>query len=253
VARRRWPAVRFDVRPVAVQGPLAVQQVGDALRALDREPEVDVVVVARGGGSVEDLLPFSDESLVRLVADLSTPLVSAIGHEPDTPLLDLVADVRASTPTDAARRVVPDVAEEVARVAGLRDRGRRAQLARLAAEERGLAALRERPALAEPARLLDRHEERLHGLRDRARRCAGAALQRGQADLDAARGRVAALSPRGVLARGYAVVQRGDGAVVRDPAEVTAGEDLVVRVAGGRFGVAVTAAGGAVTPAGGPP
>ncbi|MGH8828561.1 MAG: exodeoxyribonuclease VII large subunit, partial [Jiangellaceae bacterium] len=115
-ARRRWPGVRFRVEPVAVQGLSAVSQVMEALRVLDRDPEVDVVIVARGGGSVEDLLPFSDEALVRAVAAVRTPVVSAIGHESDTPLLDLVADYRASTPTDAAKRVVPDVAEELDRV-----------------------------------------------------------------------------------------------------------------------------------------
>src|SRR4051794_639446 len=125
-ARRRWPAVRFDVRPVAVQGHLAVEQCIAALAALDREPEVDVIVVARGGGSVEDLLPFSDEALCRAVVACRTPVVSAIGHEQDSPLLDGVADVRCSTPTEAGRRLVPGLAEETARIPGLRDRARRA-------------------------------------------------------------------------------------------------------------------------------
>ena len=120
--RRRWPAVRFRVEEVAVQGPTAVTEVTAALQRLDADPEVDVIVVTRGGGSLEDLLPFSNEALVRAVAACRTPVVSAIGHEADTPLLDLVADVRASTPTDAAKRVVPDVAEELDRVAQLRRR-----------------------------------------------------------------------------------------------------------------------------------
>ena len=111
-ARRRWPAVQFRLLEVAVQGTNAVPEVTGALAALDQDPEVDVIVVTRGGGSLEDLLPFSTEALIRAVAACRTPVVSAIGHESDVPLLDLVADVRASTPTDAAKRVVPDVVEE---------------------------------------------------------------------------------------------------------------------------------------------
>jgi exodeoxyribonuclease VII large subunit len=137
-ARARWPSVAFRVKEVAVQGGLAVEQVTDALRALDRDPEVDVIVIARGGGSTEDLLPFSDESLLRAVAAAATPVVSAIGHEPDSPLLDLVADVRAATPTDAGRRVVPDVREELARVHALTDRATRVVRHRLDAEARTL-------------------------------------------------------------------------------------------------------------------
>ena len=235
VARARWPAVRFDVREVAVQGPTAVSQVGEALRSLDRQPEVDVVVVARGGGSVEDLLPFSDEALVRLVAGLRTPVVSAIGHEPDVPLLDLVADVRASTPTDAARRVVPDVGEETARVRQARDRLRRALRGRLEAEQRSLDGLRARPALADPSRDLAARSEDVARLRDRARRCTTAALDRADADLVSTRARVRALSPQATLDRGYAVLQRPDGHVVRDPADVTDGDLLQARVAGGRL------------------
>ena len=113
-AARRWPAVRFRVEQVAVQGPYAVEEIIEALHRLDADPAVDVIIIASGGGSIEDLLPFSDEALLRAVAACRTPVVSAIGHEQDTPLLDLVADVRASTPTDAARRVVPDVAEQLA-------------------------------------------------------------------------------------------------------------------------------------------
>ena len=110
--RGRWPAVRFEVRNAVVQGPNAVPQIVDALRSLDRDPNVDVIVLARGGGSVEDLLPFSDETLCRAIAACTTPVVSAVGHEPDNPLCDLVADLRAATPTDAAKRIVPDMAAE---------------------------------------------------------------------------------------------------------------------------------------------
>src|SRR5580658_3118952 len=124
-AAARWPAVQFRVEQVAVQGSQAVPDVIDALHRLDSDADIDVIIITRGGGSVEDLLPFSDESLVRAVAACRTPVVSAIGHEQDSPLLDYVADVRASTPTDAAKRVVPDVSEQLALVGQLRDRARR--------------------------------------------------------------------------------------------------------------------------------
>ncbi|MCY7364498.1 MAG: exodeoxyribonuclease VII large subunit, partial [Frankiaceae bacterium] len=149
-AKRRWPAVRFDVREVAVQGHLAVEQVIGALQSLDAAPEVDVIVLARGGGSVEDLLPFSDEALCRAVARCRTPVVSAIGHEPDSPLVDLVADVRCSTPTDAGKRVVPDVREEAQRVRQARDRARRVITHLVATESARVEALRTRPVLADP-------------------------------------------------------------------------------------------------------
>ncbi len=148
--RRRWPGVKFTVKYAAMQGQNAAREVIEAVGALDRDSTVDVIVVARGGGSVEDLLPFSDEALVRAVAVITTPLVSAIGHEPDSPILDLVADVRASTPTDAAKRVVPDVAEEAQRVLQLRERGRRWVNSLVDREWHQLEALLSRPVLADP-------------------------------------------------------------------------------------------------------
>lgn len=150
VAASRWPAVRFRTLNTPTQGAQAVPEILDALAALDRDPEVDVIVLARGGGSVEDLLPFSDEALCRGVAACRTPVISAIGHEPDTPLVDHVADVRAATPTDAAKRVVPDLAEETAHLAQLRRRARRALHAWVEREDAALAALRRRPVLADP-------------------------------------------------------------------------------------------------------
>ncbi len=236
-ARRRWPAVRIELREVAVQGPLAVSQVIDALRELDRTRDVEVIVIARGGGSLEDLLPFSDEALVRAVAAARTPVVSAIGHEQDAPLLDFVADVRASTPTDAAKRVVPDVGEQVAAVAQLRARTRRTLEHRLDREERRLADLRRRPVLAAPWVELDRRGQEVAALRARARRCVHHAFDVTERDLTATRARMRALSPAATLDRGYAVVQRArDSAVLRDPAEVEAGERLAIRLAGGQFG-----------------
>ena len=238
-ARRRWPAVRFEVRNVPVQGVHAVPEVIAAVKELDEHPEVDVIIVARGGGSVEDLLPFSDEQLVRAVAAARTPVVSAIGHEPDQPLLDYVADLRASTPTDAAKRVVPDVREELARVHGLRDRARHGVRARLDRERSGLDAVRSRPVLAAPYRMVDERAADVTALLERSRRTLDHRLDRASAELAHTLARVVALSPAATLQRGYAVLQRTDGAVVRDPAQVEAGEPLRARVAGGDFPVTV--------------
>ncbi|EFC81989.1 exodeoxyribonuclease VII large subunit [Frankia sp. EUN1f] len=241
-ARRRWPAVRIELREVAVQGPLAVGQIIDALAELDADGAVEVIVIARGGGSLEDLLPFSDEALLRAVVAARTPVVSAIGHEQDTPLLDFVADVRASTPTDAAKRVVPDVAEQSAGVEALRGRARRVLTHRLDLEARRLADLRGRPVLAAPLREIEHREQAVETLRSRSRRCVLHAVEVAGRDLAHAAARMRALSPAATLDRGYALVQRADGLVVRSPAEVTRGERLVVRVAGGTFAASVAAA-----------
>ncbi|GLX51515.1 exodeoxyribonuclease 7 large subunit [Streptomyces hygroscopicus subsp. hygroscopicus] len=238
-ARHRWPAVRFEVRNVPVQGVHAVPQVVQAVKELDELPDVDVIVVARGGGSVEDLLPFSDEQLVRAVAACRTPVVSAIGHEPDSPLLDLVADLRASTPTDAAKKVVPDVGEELERVRMLRDRARRCVSALLEREERGLAHALARPAMEDPHRMLDERADHVTSLVERSRRTLGHLLDRADSELTHTRARVVALSPAATLRRGYAVLQRSDGHVVRDPGEVSEGEALRARVADGEFTVKV--------------
>ncbi|MCX2926773.1 exodeoxyribonuclease VII large subunit [Streptomyces sp. NEAU-W12] len=240
-ARRRWPAVRFEVRNVAVQGVHAVPQVVQAVKELDAVDEVDVIVVARGGGSVEDLLPFSDEQLVRAVAACRTPVVSAIGHEPDHPLLDHVADVRASTPTDAAKKVVPDVGEEYERVRLLRDRARRCVQAFVDREERGLAHALARPSMEEPHRMVDGRAQEVTALLDRARRSLRHQLDRTDSELTHTHARVVALSPAATLKRGYAVLQRADGQAVRDPGEVAAGEALRARVSEGEFSVRVDA------------
>ncbi|MER7518582.1 exodeoxyribonuclease VII large subunit [Streptomyces sp. NPDC126499] len=236
-ARRRWPAVRFEVRNVAVQGVKAVPQVIQAVKELDAHDDVDVIIVARGGGSVEDLLPFSDEQLVRAVADCRTPVVSAIGHEPDSPLLDLVADLRASTPTDAAKKVVPDVGEELERVRGLRDRALRCVRGLLEREERGLAHALARPVMEHPQRMVEVREDELDALLARSRRTLGHLLDRADSELSHTRARVRALSPAATMERGYAVLQRADGSVVRDPEEVAVDERLRARVAAGEFTV----------------
>ena len=230
-AALRWPAVKFRVEQVAVQGQHAVEEVIGALRQLDADPAVDVIIITRGGGSIEDLLPFSDETLMRAVAACRTPVVSAIGHEQDSPILDYVADVRASTPTDAARRVVPDVAEQLALVAQLRSRARRCVTGRLDRESSWLAAVRSRPALASPVREIERRQEQLTAVTERARRSVSASLDRAQDGLDHTRARLLALSPAATLRRGYAIVQRGDASVVRSAAQVAEGETLTIRFA----------------------
>lgn len=238
-ATARWPSVRFRIEHVATQGALAVPQIVDALGALDRDREVDVIVLARGGGSVEDLLPFSDETLCRAIAACRTPVVSAIGHEPDTPLVDHVADLRCSTPTEAGRRLVPDLAEETARISGLRDRARRALAGWVDREARLLESLRHRPVLAEPLRGLDVHAEQVERLRDAARSSVLRDLDRRGTDLAHVRARLTTLGPAATLARGYAVVQRivPDGGdvppVLRSVAEAGPGTELRIRVADG--------------------
>ena len=239
-AARRWPAVRFRVEQVSVQGPFAVAQVIEALQALDADPAVDVIIIARGGGSIEDLLPFSDEDLIRAVAACRTPVVSAIGHEQDVPLLDLVADVRASTPTDAARRVVPDVAEQLAIIGQLRGRARRHLAGYLAREAAWLSGIRSRPALASPAREIDRRHEQTLALTERARRCLQAGLDRAGDDVAHTKARLLALSPAATLRRGYAIVQREDAAVVRAASELTKGEPLTLRFSDDQAHVTVT-------------
>jgi exodeoxyribonuclease VII large subunit len=232
-ATARWPAVRFEVRRVAVQGGSAVTNVVDAIAELDARPEVEVLVVARGGGSLEDLLPFSNEALVRAAAACRTPLVSAIGHEEDAPLLDLVADLRASTPTDAAKRIVPDVAHELAGVRAARDRLRRSLSHRLDTEQHRLDAVRGRPVLADPDGLLDALGRQLDDARHRARRAVTGRLDRAADQVGHLRTQVRALSPLATLERGYAVVQDADGRVLLDPADVAAGDALRVRLARG--------------------
>ena len=240
VARRRWPAVEFRVVHTAVQGPQAAGGVMQALDKLDRDDEVDVIVIARGGGSVEDLLPFSDEGLIRAVFAARTPVVSAIGHEPDSPLLDLVADRRAATPTDAAKTVVPDVAEELERIRQARSRLRQVLTARITHEQQVIDSLRARPVLADPARGLAERVDEVHLLRDRARRSLRHRIERADDDLAHRLARVRALSPLATLKRGYAVVQDADGHVVTSPDSTTPGAALTVRVAEGRIDATVT-------------
>jgi exodeoxyribonuclease VII large subunit len=238
-ARRRWPAVQFRILNVAVQGPTAVPQIVDALRVLDADPSIDVIVLARGGGGVEDLLPFSDEALCRAVFACRTPVVSAIGHETDAPLVDYVADVRASTPTDAAKRVVPDLGEERRMIQLARQRLDRAVLALLDRETHRVEALRSRPVLARPQIMLDERAADLGALRDRAARCLNHRVAAAVEELRHTRARLRGLSPAATLDRGYAIVQRPDGTVVRAAREVAKGDPLRVRLAAGELAVTV--------------
>jgi exodeoxyribonuclease VII large subunit len=238
-ARRRWPGVDFRIINVAVQGPSAVPQIIDALSVLDRDETVDVIVLARGGGSIEDLLPFSDEALCRAVFACRTPVVSAVGHETDVPLVDYVADVRASTPTDAAKRLVPDLREEIALIGQARQRLRRTLVQRLDREQHQLDALRSRPVLARPETMVEQRAVEVGALRQRATRYLEHRLDRAGADLDHTLARLRGLSPAATLDRGYAIVQRADGAVVRAPADVAAKDQIRVRLAGGELSATV--------------
>ncbi len=230
---RRWPGAVIRIQYAQMQGVTSVQQVIDALSRLEKASEVDVVVIARGGGSLEDLLPFSDESLVRAVYASRTPVVSAIGHESDTPILDLVADARASTPTDAARLVVPDVVEERRAVNEARRRLRTAMSSRIAGERRTLADLRARPVLDDPSGPVRVHRERLDDLRGRARRAVRYRLREESTLVTSAVARVRAMSPQATLERGYAILLAGDGSTVTRVADLDIGDDLLAHLADG--------------------
>ena len=240
-ARRRWPAVQFEIREVAVQGAAAVVEVSQALQELEANPDVDVIIITRGGGSFEDLLPFSDESLVRLAASCSTPIVSAIGHEKDSPLLDLVADYRASTPTDAAKKVVPDIAEEISDIAKLRDRALRSLVARVDVESQLISQLRNRPVMKDPMVMVTTRVDELKALRDRALRGFAALLEIEKKELKGVRDHLRSLSPQSTMDRGYAVVQLHDGKILRDATKLKIGTALRIRVAKGETSATVTA------------
>lgn len=240
-ARRRWPSVRFETREVAVQGADAVIQVSAALRELDADPEVDVIIITRGGGSFEDLLPFSDEGLVRLAASCTKPIVSAIGHEQDTPLLDLVADLRASTPTDAAKRVVPDFHEEQSKIQNLRDRADRKVNDMVVLEMTKIVNLIQRPVMRDPIVMVTSREEIIRGFKSRSFMSMHSRLLRAYDEVAHIAARVRTLSPQATLDRGYSVVQKKNGSIVTDPAELIAGEEIRLRLA---KGVAIATASG---------
>jgi exodeoxyribonuclease VII large subunit len=238
-ARRRWPAVEFEIREVTVQGAAAVVEVSAALRELEADSEVDVIIITRGGGFFEDLLPFSDESLVRLAAECETPIVSAIGHEKDSPLLDLVADYRASTPTDAAKRVVPDIAEEISNIQKLRDRAYRALSAKVEYESTLIAQLRSRPVMKDPGAFLTILSEELSDLRQRATRSFAATIDAERKELKAITAHLRSLSPQSTLDRGYSVVRNAKGDVIRDSKQLQRGDVLAIKVAKGETSATV--------------
>jgi exodeoxyribonuclease VII large subunit len=238
-ARRRWPSVQFEIREVAVQGAAAVVEVSAALAELEANPEVDVIIITRGGGSFEDLLPFSDESLVRLAADCTTPIVSAIGHEKDSPLLDLVADYRASTPTDAAKRVVPDIAQEISDIEKIRDRMYRRLVSTIDYELNQIAQLRNRPVMKDPSVMVTSRRDEIKAWRDRSHRSFASILEIEKKELKGVRDHLRSLSPQSTMDRGYAVVQLEDGSIVRDASKAKAGTRLRIRVAKGETSATV--------------
>ena len=238
VAQGRWPEVQFEIINTPVQGPTTVPAVIEALGELDADPDVDVIIIARGGGSVEDLLPFSEEALQRAVADARTPVISAIGHEPDNPVLDNVADVRAATPTDAAKRAVPDVAQERMLIDEARGRMAAALRGWVRRERDGLASLRSRPSLADPMLAINRHREEVDRAAVSIRRDISHLLQRESQHVRGLRAQVSALGPSATLARGYAVVQvlPRDGSepeVVTSIDQTPPGSQLRIRVGDG--------------------
>lgn len=239
-AELRWPQVRFRTRYAAVQGERCVPETLAALQALDADPEVDVIVIARGGGDPQTLLGFSDERLVRAVAAASTPIVSAIGHENDRPLLDDVADVRASTPTDAAKRVVPDVSEQRAVVAQLRARLTSRLTQRVLHDIAQLEQLRSRPVLRTPHSMLTARAQDVWMLATRGRDVVDRRLQSEERRTRELRASLRALSPEATLARGYAIAQVAGGGIVRDAVQAPAGARVVVTVADGAFGASST-------------
>jgi exodeoxyribonuclease VII large subunit len=236
--RSRFPPASVLVAETYVQGPRAATEIVAAIGALCEQRDVDVVVLTRGGGSFEDLLPFSDERVVRAVAECPVPVVSAVGHEQDTPLCDLAADVRASTPTAAGKLVVPELAE----LFGTLDRAR-ASLARnvrrtLDRDRQQLARFGER-LRARPRIAVEREALRLERARERLRQARALAVERKRAALEKTAAKLAALSPVQTLERGYAIVRTDSGDVVSSAGDVSAGALVDVTLADGGFGARV--------------
>ena len=239
-SRRRWPDVQFEVREVAVQGVNCVRQVSAALTELDAIADIDVIVIARGGGSFEDLLPFSDESLIRVVASVSTPVVAAIGHEEDRPLIDYVADYRASTPTDAARRIVPDVLQELADLRNVRSILQTLIVGNLARLEQQLALTKNRPALASPATLIDQRLKDNSGIRNAIFMQIANRLKLESAQLTGVATTLRALSPQGTLERGFSIVRNAAGEILRSTISVSKDDEINIRFADGDRGAKIT-------------
>ncbi len=235
-AKRRWPSVIFEIREVAVASAAAVTEVSAALVDLENDPKVDVIIITRGGGSFEDLLPFSDESLLRLVASCQTPIISAVGHEKDSPLLDLVADWRASTPTDAGKQVVPDMSEELSKISNLGNRANRYVQGRIEFEASRIQSLMDRPSMREPLTMITSRREIIEELAARSRRSMNGALALAVEEISGLAMQLRTLSPQATLDRGYSVVQKDDGSVVRKASDLKSGERLRLRLAQGEVG-----------------
>jgi exodeoxyribonuclease VII large subunit len=238
--RGRWPAARIVTRHSLVQGPGAASGVMAALKDLDADPSVDVIVIARGGGSVEDLLPFSDEGLVRAVAAARTPIVSAIGHEVDTPILDLVADLRASTPTDAAKRIVPDAHEELAGINGLRAYMVTMMSTFIDGHMAALTSWRERPVLRDPLSRFQVYAQQIETLRGTLHHVTSAFLDREHAKVSSAKALVGSLGPQSALTRGYSILLDDQGNNISSVSATTVGAHLTAHVSDGRLSVNVT-------------
>ncbi|MEF9982474.1 MAG: exodeoxyribonuclease VII large subunit [Glutamicibacter sp.] len=234
-ASLRWPSVQFKVINTAVQGMDAANQVIAALQQLDADPDIDVIVIARGGGALEDLLPFSNEDLVRAVFAAQTPVVSAIGHEADRPILDDVADLRASTPTDAAKRIVPDLQEEFAGLEIARSRLDRSINNLLQREAQLLASVRERPVLANPQVMVTSRAEDLERWKQRSTDLLRHRVMRANDEINHLKNQMRALSPQQTLDRGYSVTQLEDGSIVREAAQAPADSKVLIRVASGQL------------------
>lgn len=235
---RRWPGMSFEIREVAVQGNTAVVEVSRALLELEKIEGVDVIIVTRGGGSFEDLLPFSDESLIRLVASLTTPIISAIGHEQDAPLLDLVADFRASTPTDAAKRVVPSLVEELERTSQLINRLDKRMNAIIDLESAKLSALISRPVLKDGTTFITMRRDEIKLLITDSKKALIAYLKEAQSEIKEIKAEITALSPLSTLKRGYAVVQK-NGKLVKSTKDVEVSDSLEITLAKGELTVEV--------------
>ncbi|MFD0704747.1 exodeoxyribonuclease VII large subunit [Alloscardovia venturai] len=240
-ARLRWPSMEFAVKHVHVQGPSCPPEVVRAIAELDADTTVDVIIVARGGGAFEDLIGFSDESVVRAVAAATTPVVSAIGHEDDWTLIDLVADLRASTPTDAAKRVVPDVREELDLVAQTRARMMESLTRKVEVERQRLAAYANRPSLTHPQTIIDKPLQFVRDARMRMNTAMNFTIADASSSIEKLHATLTALSPQSTLDRGYAVVQNANGTVVDTASALHHADTVTVTLKTGKIDAAVTA------------
>ena len=236
-AKLRWPEVRFKIQHTPVQGDKAAAEIIKAIQALDADSEVDVIILTRGGGSFQDLLVFSDEQVVRAVANCKTPIVSAIGHENDRPLTDEVADFRASTPTDAAKNVVPDVVDERKKLSIALERIAFRVVGYVQNQLELILGIRTRPVFANPFTIVDERSLNITQLLTTLQSQTKNFLDKEQLQIAGLRGQVRALSPKLTLDRGYAVVRNLKDGLVTDPKKVSKGEKLKITLAGGDLGV----------------